>query len=210
MICLWARGWSVPIFPPRTAGDRFHFRWCKSGSGVRRFAPLAIVVLIMSGLLGWGVWSGFAESKRPRVDADGLYVRCVQVEVSGALVPFVSSETWLPDRPRVIGVVAGPHQRAYAINTFSNVSQHVVNDVIENTAVTVTHCPSSGCTGASLRSKIATCRWRCRWRAGRGKAAEMEPDRDSVMLLRVDDTEYFQDTRIARWRTIVALRRDAV
>jgi hypothetical protein len=147
----------------------------------------------MSGLLGWGVWSGFAESKRPRVDADGLYVRRVQVELKPAPSPVRASETWLPDNARVIGVVAGSHERAYAINTFSNVSQHVVNDVIENTAVTVTHCPSSGCTRvfAVENRDVPLAMQVAGWVGKRG----LEPDRDSVMLLRLDDTEYFQDTR---------------
>jgi len=191
IFCLQARGLSVPGFPPRimvlhsTSGGA---SWVR----VRRFAPLAIVVLVMMGLLGLGVWSGFAESKRTRVAVEKLYLTRLHFEPWQRPQPVRASETWLPDNARVIGVVAGTHERAYALNSFSNVSQHVVNDVIDDTAVTVAHCPISGCTRVfSVANRAAPLEMSVGgWVGKRG----LEPDRDSVMLLRVDETEYFQDT----------------
>ena len=151
-----------------------------------------MVVITMTGLLGWGVWSGFTGTKETHVDARRRYLTRLYFEPWQRPHPVRASESWLPDDARVIGVVAGTHERAYALNSFSKVSQHVVNDVIENMAVTVAHCPISGCTRVfSVANRATPLEMSVGgWMGKRG----LEPDHDSVMLLRVDETEYFQDT----------------
>jgi len=52
----------------------------------------------------------------------------------------------LPDDEPVIGVVANGKARAYCRKAFTGMVNHVVNDVIGATPVTVTHCDKDGCS----------------------------------------------------------------
>ena len=54
-----------------------------------------------------------------------------------------AKEAQLPDESPVIGVVVKGKPRAYLISAMSNLSQHVINDVIGDNAVTVTYCDRS-------------------------------------------------------------------
>jgi Protein of unknown function (DUF3179) len=52
----------------------------------------------------------------------------------------------LPDDEPVLGVLANGKARAYRRQAFAGIVNHVVNDVVGETPVTVTHCDRSGCS----------------------------------------------------------------
>lgn len=51
----------------------------------------------------------------------------------------------LSDSAFVIGVTVGGHSRAYAISAMSNSAVHVLNDMIDDTPVTVAYCDRTDC-----------------------------------------------------------------
>lgn len=53
---------------------------------------------------------------------------------------FAVNEVDLPDDHEVLGITVGTTARAYAVKDLSRVTTHVVNDVLENSAVSVTYC----------------------------------------------------------------------
>jgi Protein of unknown function (DUF3179) len=57
-----------------------------------------------------------------------------------------AADAKLPDDELVIGVVAHGKARAYRRNAFAGLTNHVVNDVLGETPVTVTHCDRNGCS----------------------------------------------------------------
>ena len=59
-----------------------------------------------------------------------------------------AAEALLADDDIVIGVVVGGKARAYRLKAFKFIARHVVNDVINGTAVTVTYCDRDGCLRA--------------------------------------------------------------
>jgi hypothetical protein len=63
-------------------------------------------------------------------------------------VTVPAAEARLADDEVVGGVVVGGKARAYRLGAFKFVAYHVVNDVIDNTAVTVTYCDRYGCLRA--------------------------------------------------------------
>ena len=54
----------------------------------------------------------------------------------------------LADDEVVVGVVVGGKARAYRLNAFKFIAYHVVNDVIDKTAVTITYCDRDDCLRA--------------------------------------------------------------
>jgi hypothetical protein len=56
-----------------------------------------------------------------------------------------AAEAPLADDQVVLGVVVGDKARAYRLNAFKFIAYHVVNDVIDQTAVTVTYCDRDSC-----------------------------------------------------------------
>jgi hypothetical protein len=60
-----------------------------------------------------------------------------------ATVP--AAEANLADDDVVVGVVVGSKARAYRLNAFKYIDSHVVNDVVNKTAVTVTYCDRDDC-----------------------------------------------------------------
>jgi len=59
-------------------------------------------------------------------------------------VPAAAAD--LADDEQVIGVVASGKARAYRRAAFSGMVNHVVNDLVGETPVTVTHCDRDGCS----------------------------------------------------------------
>jgi len=53
---------------------------------------------------------------------------------------FTVDEVDLPDHLQVLGITVGTAARAYALKDLSHMTKHVVNDLLENSAVTVTYC----------------------------------------------------------------------
>src|SRR5262245_54789227 len=51
----------------------------------------------------------------------------------------------LPDDAPVVGVLAGDTPRAYLVSALSKMTQHVINDVLADTPVTVTYCDRTDC-----------------------------------------------------------------
>jgi len=61
-----------------------------------------------------------------------------------ATVPAADAK--LPDDELVIGVVAHGKARAYRRDAFAGLTNHVVNDMLGETPITVTHCDRNGCS----------------------------------------------------------------
>ena len=51
-----------------------------------------------------------------------------------------AAEADLLDHMQIIGITVGDSARAYAVNDLSGMTTHVVNDVLEDSAVSVTYC----------------------------------------------------------------------
>ena len=98
---------------------------------------------------------GLAEASLPRIEVD----------VAGVARPRVvpGREARVPDEAVVIGVQVGSVARAYVVQAFQVrnlqpadaqrdpeaakvLSRHVVNDVVDGTAISVTHCDHNLCT----------------------------------------------------------------
>ncbi len=62
----------------------------------------------------------------------------------------------LSDDAQVIGVSVGERQRAYAIAALSGMSTHVVNDLIGDVPVSVTHCDQTACTRVFTSDQLGT------------------------------------------------------
>jgi len=88
----------------------------------------------------------------------------------------------LPDDAAVIGVVAEGKYRAYRVDAFNPIHAHVVNNVIGETSITVTHCNRTQCT---------------RVFSGEKHGSPLAIDLGGYlqkMFLKVDGQFYFQDT----------------
>jgi len=110
-----------------------------------------------------------------------------------AMTPFITpgiqhppilsgSSAVLPDDAAVIGVVAEGKYRAYRVDAFNPIHAHVVNDVIGETPITVTHCNRTQCT---------------RVFSGEKRGSPLAIDLGGYlqkMFLKVDGQFYFQDT----------------
>ena len=51
----------------------------------------------------------------------------------------------LADDARVIGVSVGEHHRAYAVSALSTMGSHVVNDLLDESPISVTYCDQTDC-----------------------------------------------------------------
>jgi hypothetical protein len=56
-----------------------------------------------------------------------------------------AAKATVPDDAEVLGVSAGGRHRAYLVSAMSGMSTHVINDLLEETPVTVTYCDRTGC-----------------------------------------------------------------
>ena len=61
---------------------------------------------------------------------------------------FNPDEVDLPDDFEVVGITVGTASRAYAVRDLTPMRSHVVNDVLENSAVSVTYCDRSNVSRA--------------------------------------------------------------
>lgn len=63
-------------------------------------------------------------------------------EIPGITAPELTAaaDATLPDESSIIGIVVQGEARAYAVDAMSAVNAHVINDVIQQTPVTVTYC----------------------------------------------------------------------
>ena len=59
-----------------------------------------------------------------------------------------AAETKLAADDRIVGVIIGEQPRAYSITAMSDMAAHVVNDVVGDTAVSITYCDRTDCTRA--------------------------------------------------------------
>jgi len=58
---------------------------------------------------------------------------------------LAAGEAELPDDARVIGITVGAHHRAYSITALSDMTSHVVNDLVDQVPVSVTYCNQADC-----------------------------------------------------------------
>src|SRR5260370_17701125 len=89
----------------------------------------------------------------------------------------------LKDDDEVIGLEVEGKHRAYLVRAFAGPTRHVVNDLINQVPVTVTHCDRNGCTNVFSGSE-------------KGKALEISLGGvvHDKLLLRLDDGAFvFQD-----------------
>lgn len=112
----------------------------------------------------------------------------IEVNVAPLKVPdslSLSSETIAPDDP-IIGVSVGEKHRAYALTALAGVSQHVVNDILDGRAVSVTYCVKTGCarvfTGPNgRRLRLAVGGW-------------YDKEGEKQMVIRDEGERYQQET----------------
>jgi hypothetical protein len=160
-------------------------------AGLRPKIPILLVTGFLGLLLSWGIWAGIEESN-DRADAENLSVNLFRGDPVESPLAVHPAAAGMSDDAPVIGVTAGSRARAYALTAFANVRDHVLNDFLGGVALTVTHCPRTGCTKVftdATRGRplaIAVGGWA-------GKPGLM-PGQDSVLLLRVDDVRYYQDS----------------
>lgn len=67
-----------------------------------------------------------------------------------------AAEATIADDAKVIGVEAGGQFRAYHLEALRRLTQHVVNDVLNDVPVTVTYCDLSGCVRAFTADQRGT------------------------------------------------------
>ena len=96
----------------------------------------------------------------------------------------------LPDDAKVLGVEAGNRHRAYAVSAFTEINEHVMNDLVGDVPITVTYCNRTRCARVFTDPKgnqplnIAVGGWT--GEPGNGPGGEL--------LLRIDSNHYYQDT----------------
>ena len=156
-----------------------------------KWAPLLVGAATVAAIIGGGAWLGIAEDRR-QTRTDGLVVHRVELSPQQSPRPIAAFAAPLPEEAPVIGVVAGECARAYSLDAFKDVEDHVLNDVLGGWPLTVTYCPQNGCARVFTSSRgsepldIAVGGWV-------GQPGP-EPDVGSVMLLRIGFERYFQDT----------------
>jgi len=121
----------------------------------KRQAERAVGVVLMAvGVLfgGGSAWHYARESR-----ADGVPSRSTSPSETGFTTPFVwpgkirppvvpVAQSGLADDEPVIGVRVGSQYRAYVTRAFAGTTNHIVNDLIGKTPVSVTHCDLTLCT----------------------------------------------------------------
>jgi hypothetical protein len=161
-------------------------------SRVRGFVPLVIAGGAAVLLIGWAVWAGTTDRRHSRLDEENVSLTYLDCRPGPTPRALAAESARLPDDAPVIGVVAGGKARAYALSGFSDIDDHVLNDVVGGHACTVTYCPLSGCTRVFVdpvrQSPLGVSVGG--WMDRRGDGT----DTDTVMLLRVDRDYYFHDS----------------
>lgn len=163
-----------------------------STARVRTRFPLLMWGGFIALIVAWGVWAGDTVHRHHRLDDENAHVRYLRCALGPTPRAIHADSVHLPDHTPVIGVVAGGQARAYVLTGLAGIDEHVLNDVLGGLACTVTHCPLSGCTRVfvdrqrGLPLSVAV-----------GGYIDKRGDgttKDTVMLLRVDETHYFHDT----------------
>lgn len=160
----------------------------------RSKTPILLATGFLGLLLCWGIWAGFEESN-DRAEAENLSINLFQRDPTASPAAVHPASARMADDAPVIGVTVGKRARAYALTAFANVRDHVLNDFLGGVALTVTHCPRTGCTKVftdATRGRplaIAVGGWA-------GKPGLM-PGQDSVLLLRIEGERYYQDSGAA-------------
>ena len=97
---------------------------------------------------------------------------------------FTADEVDLSDHVEVIGITVGTTARAYALNDLTPMTSHVVNDVLGNSAVSVTYCDRSNFSRVFTNSKA-------------GKPIDLFTGgwHDHAMLLMLDGTFFSQKAK---------------
>ncbi len=124
-----------------------------SKSVLRSFAPIAVacVVAIPAAVLASYAISLWEERTSEQLAADGM--------PHGPSSPFMwpgvkdppivsAGEANLKDDEPIIGIEINGHFRAYRQAGLAGVTGHVVNDLIQETPVTVTYCDRADCARA--------------------------------------------------------------
>jgi hypothetical protein len=90
----------------------------------------------------------------------------------------------LPDETEIIGISAGGRHRAYVVDALAGPARHVVNDVLGDVPVSVTHCDRTDCSRAFTGS-------------GKGAPLDLRLSGwwfDNQMLLQTPEGVYAQGT----------------
>ncbi len=160
------------------------------GSSHRRtwLARCAANIPLLLGVSVVGAIMGIAWYVSNRTDHRQVeFLKCEPVQSPPAVE---AGSSWLPDNAPVIGVMAAGRYRAYALRTFDYIDQHVVNDLLGNTPITVAYCNRTGCarvyTDPIGNRPLAV--------AVGGWVGEPGIGPDGVMLLRYESSYYYQDT----------------
>jgi hypothetical protein len=164
----------------------------RSTPRARARTPLLVMGGVIGLLVAWGLWAGADSRRHPRLDEENLKLRYIRCNLGPTPRALDAATAHLPDDTPVIGVVAGGQARAYVLDGFSQIDDHVLNDVVGGLACTVTYCPLSGCTRVfvdrqrGLPLSVAVGGYIDKMGDGTKK--------DTVMLLRVEESHYFHDT----------------
>ena len=121
--------------------------------------------------------------------SDGAKQAAVLVErAPGLSLPRTvpAAEATLDDDAPILGVAVAGRHRAYLRSAFESVHAHVVNDLLADVPVTVTHCPLTGCSRAFTA-------------ASRGMPLNLDQVgvTHNRFVIAVGDVSYYQDTGAA-------------
>ncbi|HJZ91553.1 MAG TPA: DUF3179 domain-containing (seleno)protein [Gemmataceae bacterium] len=110
-------------------------------------ALIGAAVVVAAGTWFWHLTDARRSRDRPATGGPGVQLATPFIwpgRVRPAVVPARAAT--LADEEMVIGVVANGKARAYRVRAFSRMFDYVVNDVVGDTPITVTHCDRTGCT----------------------------------------------------------------
>jgi hypothetical protein len=156
-----------------------------------KIGPMLLALGLAAAVLVCGVWVGMVD-EQSRARAGGRSVVTIASSVRRPPPAIPAAQASMAEDTPVIGVVAGDFARAYTLTSFKDIEHHVLNDTLGGVAVTVTHCPQSGCT--RVYSDTASNR-SLDMRVGGWLGSSVEtPDNDSVMLLSLGSASYYQDS----------------
>ncbi len=115
-------------------------------AGVRCYKPLLIAGFLTGTIVITCVWLGSRQARNSRIQPSKTQVTLFEFTPASKPRAVLANATWLPDDAIVIGVVVGTTARAYAVNEFNLIEEHDINDSLAGKALSVVHCPRTGCT----------------------------------------------------------------
>lgn len=146
----------------------------------RRWLLVAVPFLIWGGIFSVILYALFGGGREPSIEL---------ADLPGVIAPraVVASRSTLPDQALVIGVSLNGLHRAYAVSAMAHIDCHVVNDLFDETPVTVAYCDRSNCAtayqGASAEAPLAI-----------GIGGYLNDGEASTMLIKVGGVLYRQDS----------------